>query len=422
LAQQLAIDVCFNTMTAMELVERDPARSRVARLLRRTTLIIDTKLIDDLSGQTYDEAINRVLSDSGDAGRPPREGTEEILNWWVDRMLSPSSGLYERMVWFWHSHLTTNHNDVSSDVLLGRQLELLREHALGNFRDLLQAFVIDGALLQYLNGDRSEASNPNENLARELMELFTVGIGNHTEDDVRTAARALAGWVVDRDTDEVRFERERSFIAPLLFRGKQANFDTAMIVDHLCDDLATATYVANKLWHHLSGGWLEADDAIDLGRWWQSRELEILPLVEAIVGHPRFEDIYFSRPRTGLEFYGALVSVTGVQFNGFRTLRNLGQAPYEPPNVAGWPTDNRWLEPGSMLTRGSLIFQVGFDDLYEPMPGTVDHVLDRCALYSVGQATLDALNRVGIGGEMEEEKRAQLRWRLALSSPEFQLT
>ncbi|MCP5032116.1 MAG: DUF1800 domain-containing protein [Actinomycetia bacterium] len=405
----------------MKLVERDPGRSRVARLLRRTSLIIDTDLIDELSERSFDEAVDQVLTDQGDAGRPPREGRDEIISWWVDRMISPSSGLYERMVWFWHTHLTTSHTGVSSDVLVSRQLELLRIHALGNFRDLLQAFVVDGALLQYLDGDGSEASNPNENLARELMELFTVGLGNHSEDDVRTAARALAGWVVDRDTNEVRFERERSFIAPLLFRGKQANFDTAMIVDHLCDDVATAAYVSNKLWHYLAGGWLDSDTAVALGRWWQSHNLEIRPLVEAIVTHPQFEHTYYSRPRTGLEFYTALASVVGVQLEQPGPLRRLGQVPYEPPNVAGWPTDNRWLEPGSMLNRGSLVFGFGFGDLYEPMPGTIDHVLDRCGLFSVTQDTLDALNRVGIGRDLGEEGRAQIRWRLALSSPEFQL-
>jgi uncharacterized protein (DUF1800 family) len=406
----------------MELVERDPARSRVTRLLRRTSFIIDNNLIDELSGRSYDEAVEQVLSDQGEVGRPPREGKEEILNWWVDRMVSPSSGLYERMVWFWHTHLTTNHWNVSSEVLVSRQLELLRTHALGNFRQLLQGFVVDGALLQYLDGDGSEASNPNENLARELMELFTVGLGNHTEDDVRSAARALAGWVVDRETNEVRFERERAFIAPLLFRGKQADFDTAMIVDHLCDDVATAAYVSNKMWHHLAGGWLDSDRAVELGRWWQERDLEIRPLVEAILTHPQFEDSYYSRPRTGLEFYTTLTTVTGVRPDLPYSLRRLGQVPYEPPNVAGWPTDNRWLEPGSMLNRGSMVFSFDFDDIYEPMPGTVDHVLDRCGLFAVTQGTLDALNRVGIGRDLSEEARARIRWRLALSSPEFQLT
>lgn len=406
----------------MELVDRDPAKSRVARLLRRTSLITDTDLIQEFSGQPWDEVIVTVLSDEGDVGRPPREDRQEIMTWWVERMMAPGSGLYERMVWFWHTHLTTNHNDTSADVLMSRQLELLRTHALGNFRDLLQAFVIDGALLQYLDGDGSEASRPNENLARELMELFTVGIGNYSEDDVRTAARALAGWRVDRETDEVTFDRERAFIAPLLFRGKQANFDTAQIVDHLCDDLATAAYITNKLWHHLAGGWMDENSAVEMGRWWQSQNLEIRPLIERILTDPQFEHSYFGRPRTGLEFYGALRTTTGVPLDVRNSLRALGQVPFEPPNVAGWPTDNRWLEPGSMLNRGSLIFSIGFDEYYEPQPGTVEYVLDRCALHSATPATLDALNRVGLDGEYSEEQRAEIRWRLALSSPEFQLT
>ena len=407
---------------AMELVDRDPAKSRVARLLRRTSLITDTDLIQEFSGQPWDEVIVTVLSDEGDVGRPPREDRQEIINWWAERMMAPRSGLYERMVWFWHTHLTTNHNDVSADVLMSRQLELLRTHALGNFRDLLQAFVIDGALLQYLDGDGSEASKPNENLARELMELFTVGIGNYSEDDVRTASRALAGWRIDRETDEVTFDRERAFIAPLLFRGKQANFDTAQIVDHLCDDLATAAYITNKLWHHLAGGWMDEASAVEMGRWWQTQNLEIRPLLERILTDPQFEHSYFGRPRTGLEFYGALRTTLGVPLEGRNALRTLGQVPFEPPNVAGWPTDNRWLEPGSMLNRGSLIFSIGFDQYYEPLPGTVDHVLDRCALHSVTPATLDALNRVGLDGDYGEEQRAGIRWRLALSSPEYQLT
>ncbi|MEL7208798.1 MAG: DUF1800 family protein, partial [Actinomycetota bacterium] len=289
-------------------------------------------------------------------------------------------------------------------------------------QELQQGFVVDGALLQYLDGDGSEASNPNENLARELMELYTVGVGNYHEDDVRSAARALAGWVVDTEGDEIRFERQRSFIAPLLFRGRQDVFDTAMVVDHLCDDLATAAYVANKLWHHLAGGWLDAPSAIELGNWWQGKDLEILPLVEAIVTHPRFEDDHYSRPRTGLEFYGALRSAVGVVLDRPWQLRLLGQVPFEPPNVAGWPTDNRWLEPGSLLNRGSLVFNLDFDDLDDPLPGTVQQVQARCGLYTISQSSLDALNRVGIGRELSEEQRADVRWRVALSCPEFQLT
>lgn len=406
----------------VELVDRDPARSRAARLLRRTSLVVDTDLIQDLSGRSWDEALAHVLSDQGEVGLPPREDRQKIIGWWVDRMTAPDSGLYERMVWFWHTHLTTSQYDVSADILIARQLELLRRNALGNFRDLLQGFVVDGALLQYLNGDGSEASNPNENLSRELMELFTAGIGNYTEDDVRSGARALAGWRVDGETHEVRFERKHAFIAPLLFRGRQAAFDTAMIVDHLCDDLATPVYVANKLWNHMTGGWLDPKPAIELGTWWQGQNLEIRPLVERILTHPRFDDDHYGRPRGGLEFYCALHSVLGVPPGNLSQLRNLGQTPFEPPNVAGWATDNRWLEPGSMLTRGSMIFDLGFDKFQDPMPGTVDYVLDRCGLHTVTQNTLDALNAVGLSAELKEKDRAQVRWRLALSSPEFQLT
>jgi len=284
-------------------------------------------------------------------------------------MMSPSSGLYERMVWFWHTHLTTHHAEVTSDVLVSRQLELLRTHAMGNFRDLLQGFVVDGALLQYLDGDGSLASKPNENLARELMELFTVGLGNFTEDDVRTAARALAGWTVDQETNEVVFDRERAFIAPLLFRGKQADFDTGMIVDHLCDDLATAAYVSNKLWHHLAGGWLDEPSAGGDG---------------SVVAEPGPGDQAVGRPHR-------------------RTPAVRAQRVRPPPHRAA-----RWSSPSTLPTSMSRC--------------PARSITSWTGLYSVGQETLDALNRVGVGADLDEESRAEIRWRLAFSSPEFQLT
>jgi len=409
-------------------VAPNPQRSRVARLVRRTSFVADPAAITALADEHWDSALHAALDTTENPGIPPDPeenediGFDEIMNWWVDQMLRPDGGLYEKMVWFWHSHLTTNHRDVNSSVLVRRQLMLFREHALGNFRQLLHAFVIDGALLRYLNGAGSEASNPNENLARELMELFTTGLGNYTEDDIKAAARALAGWTVDRETLEVKFVRERSFVAPLLFRGEQAVFDTAAIVDHLCNDVATATYVANKIFHYLGGIWLPENEALALGRWWHGQNLEVRPLLERIITHEHFETAHYNRPRTGLEFYCALRTATGVELEHVRTLRSLGQMPYEPPNVAGWPTDERWLEPGSILRRGALINGLDFDDIHDPMPGTVDHVLERCGLLSFSQATLDAMNQIGITTQLDDVGRAQVRWRLALSSAEFQLT
>ncbi|MEL7208415.1 MAG: DUF1800 family protein, partial [Actinomycetota bacterium] len=101
----------------MELVDTDPARSRVARLLRRTSFIIDGDDVDELAEQPFDDVVARILDDRGEAGTPPRDDTEAIITWWLDRLLAPSSGLYERMVWFWHTHLTTSHLDVIEGLL-----------------------------------------------------------------------------------------------------------------------------------------------------------------------------------------------------------------------------------------------------------------------------------------------------------------
>ena len=132
------------------------------------------------------------------------------------------------MVWYWHGHFTTAIDNVGA-VLMWEQHRLVRKHALGNFRTLTKEMVEDGAMLVYLDGDGSQGDQPNENLARELMELFTLGVGNYIEDDVKAAALALSGYWVDWDTAEVTFEPEEHYDRPIQFLGSRSRFSAADI-------------------------------------------------------------------------------------------------------------------------------------------------------------------------------------------------
>jgi len=403
------------------LIERDPGRRKIAKLLRRATLQVNSYLINEYSKISYSDAVKKLMeAEEGTISPLDTDDIGEVVGWWIQQMGGSTSGLHEKMTWFWHSLLTTHRNDANGTFFVRKQLELLRTHALGNYRELLHEFVKDGALLAYLDGDGSQASNPNENLSRELMELFTLGVGNYSEDDVRSAARAMAGWQVDREENEVNFNNRRAFKAPLIFRGVQDSWDTEKIVDHLCDDKQTAAYVSRQIWFYLGGGWLNEKDSKDLGDWWHGKDLEIKPLVEkALLEMENSPD--YQRPRTGIDFYFAYASVTNFDIteSNYR-LRQLDQMPYEPPNVAGWAKDDRWLLSGSMLVRGQLAFQIDFENINNWESIDSDSALNLCGIYAVSKQTLNALKLVD-NSDLTDEDKAKARLMTALASPEFQL-
>lgn len=323
------------------------------------------------------------------------------------------------MAWFWHALLTTSADKVSSAALVRQQLVDLRSGALGDYRTILHTFVTGGALIDYLDANGSMASNPNENLARELMELFTIGRDAYTEDDVRSAARALAGWVVEDGT--VSWKRENAFVAPLLFKGVQDDWDTTKVVDFLCDQPETAVRVSTRLWRHLVGTDPDPGAAAELGAWWQEHDLAVADLVERILLDPAMAAARLNRPRSGLEWFTAYRAVVGVPTDDTWSMQNLGQMPYQPPNVGGWPDGARWLSPGSLLARASMAFDTAWEALAPGRSGTTADILDRCGLQQVWPATLAALDAVRSSDELPPEEAEHTRWRLALSSPEFNL-
>jgi uncharacterized protein (DUF1800 family) len=407
-----------------------PELVAAAHLARRATLSGSHTLIERLSRLNPSGMVQTMLDAAEMAPTPPVTGDdwsdlEELIQWWTRQLSSPEGGLGERMAWFWHGVLTTSADKVDSAAQVRTQLELLRSHSLGNYRELLQGFMVDGALLNYLDGNGSVAYAPNENLARESMELFTLGWGNYSEDDVRSAARALAGWYVDYDTGEVEFSRQDSFRAPIIFLGEQRDWDTPSIVDRLCDDPATAIHVASRLWQHLVGAPLDSGAAQELGDWWQGKDLEIKPLVSQILMSEGFSNSRMTRVRTGLEWYCAARAIilgddTASETEDFPTdtwrIQELGQLPYDPPNVAGWPTDDRWVGPSGMLARASIAHDIDFNEFFDASMTTAA-ILDRCGLHEVSDETTNAI--ANAGGGLDPESRLLVRFRLALTCPEF---
>lgn len=351
----------------------------------------------------------------------PAEKSDETVTWWLRQIGAPNSGLHERMTFFWHNLMPTHRQSVSWHELVATQLNMIRSNALGNLRDLLQGMVIDGAMIRYLDADSSSAKRPNENLARELMELFSVGLGHYNEGDVREAALAMTGWRVDKESYAVWFDPERAYAEPVTFLGETKKWDVTSITDRLCDHPATATRIASLLWYHLTGKQIDPAAKAELGFWWQERNLEIMPLLERILNDDAFWADHYARPRTGFEYYAAAQNILGLDPTKLWQARNLGQQLYEPPNVGGWPAGERWLNPDSMLRRSEALFNVDFREISGGETASIDEILNRCGIYVVSDESMAALNGANNTQDIGPEGVVQLQWRIAMSSPEFQL-
>ena len=382
----------------------------------------DPELIRNLVGMTREEAVAAIMAGPTSTARAtPAEKSEETVTWWLRQIGAPESGLHERMSFFWHTLIPTHRYSVNHQQLVATQLNMIRDNALGGYRNLLQGFVVDGAMIKYLDADSSTAERPNENLARELMELFTTGIGHYTETDVRQAALAMTGWRVDRDTYAVYFDQERAHQEPVTFLGDSRKWDVASITDRLCDHPATAARISSLLWYHLTGKRLNPGAAGELGVWWQDQSLQIRPLVERILLSDDFWADHYARPRSGFEYFAAVQNILGLDPTKLWQARDLGQQLYEPPNVGGWPDGDRWLNPDSMLRRSQTMFSVDFREVSGGTTATLDEILDRCGIYVVSDETMAALNAYTDPTDIGEEGVVQLQWRIALSSPEFHL-
>ena len=172
----------------------------------------------------------------------------ELRAWWLTEMLVTPSPLTEKMVLFWHNHFVSSLQKVRSPVLMYRQNQLLRKYALGYFGDLLHAVAKDPAMVVYLDSASNRKGRPNENFAREVMELFTLGEGRYSEQDVKEAARAFTGWSIDQERGEFVFRQAAHDAGEKNILGSSGNFDGDAVLDLLLAQQQTAEFVVRKLW------------------------------------------------------------------------------------------------------------------------------------------------------------------------------
>jgi uncharacterized protein (DUF1800 family) len=360
-----------------------------------------------------------------------KDDWDPALRGWTDNLRSNEAGLHEKMTWFWHGHLTTSSAKVGQVKMLHDQQNIFRTHALGSFREMLQAITVDAAMLLYLDGSGSSVEAPNENYAREVMELFTLGRGNYTEADVRAGALGFAGYGVDWETAEVRFDEGNGLGGEIEFLGKRGRFRANQIVDILCDHPACAPHVAGKVYAYIVGTNPSEDRLASIAKVFRESNLNIKTLLTEIVNGPEFLDLRLNRPRYPVEWWTAALHALGAPREGEDAdvqpwiLEQLDQLPHKPPNVGGWPAGSRWLSASQQLARASYVWGWSWRvPALEPTGSDlVQTVLNRAGLFEVSNSTREALHSAALAtaGAADAVSVTRRLLTVALTSPEFAL-
>lgn len=296
--------------------------------------------------------------------RAERRALEETRLWWIDRMLRSPRPLEEKMTLFWHGHFTSGAREVRSAVLMKEQNEFLRRHCLDSFRELLLGISRNRAMLTYLDGNRNVKAAPNENYARELLELFTLGVDNYSESDIKAAARAFTGWTFDENG--FVFRRRNHDYGSKTFLGKTGDFDGADIIDIVLQQPDCPKHLARKLLAFFVRP--EPDKALveALAREIRKQDYDMKAVMRTLL---RSEAFYSSASRGALIKSPVEVVVTSARQLGAsvanlaaaeRAMAAMGQELFQPPNVKGWPGGEAWINTATLFTRyntaGGLVF------------------------------------------------------------------
>jgi uncharacterized protein (DUF1800 family) len=299
-----------------------------------------------------------------------RVGAERVLAkqnatlslWWLDQLTTTRWPFVEKMTWFWHGHFATGASSVRSARLMLAQNQTLRMLCLRSFDALVAAMVVDPAMLIWLDGRENRVGAPNENLARELMELFTLGVGNYTEADVREAARALTGWTVDKPSVASMLDPDRHDSNPKTVLGEQVS-DAGSLASVLVARPESARFVVSRIWFRLVSADPPPSDVLArlIAAYGPARDLRAL--MQAVATDPAFLDVRNILVKQPVEWAVGLMRALVVRPAAFSqkeadelrgVLRSLGQVPFEPPSVGGWPAGSLWLTTGTGLGRLSL--------------------------------------------------------------------
>lgn len=287
--------------------------------------------------------------------KPPPGEVLELVQWWVDRMVNTPRPLEEKMTLFWHNHFATAIYKVRSPYLMFKQNQLLRSKGMGDFEVLLMAMTEDPAMLIWLDGARNRKGAANENYGREVMEIFTTGRGWYTEDDVKAASRAFTGYTLNKEGN-VTFNPKLHDDGTKTFLGQTGNFGPEDIVKILANHPATAKNISTKLFQYLAYDNPSGDVIDRLANVYTATGGNIRSVVEAILKSDEFfsQQAYLEQVKSPVEYVVAALRSLGASVDpkaAIFALNSMGQLPFNPPSVFGWPSGLAWVNSSTMLVR-----------------------------------------------------------------------
>jgi uncharacterized protein (DUF1800 family) len=351
-------------------------RRRVVHLHRRAAFAASPSEIERDLADGPAASIDRLLAGKGRSEASPEEfetmaktigdaaqasgSADRLKAWWLYRMLMSPDPLTERLALNWHNHFATSNRKVEDLGFMRQQNDVFRRLARAPFGELLTAVVKHPAMLVWLDADSNRAGHPNENLARELMELFTLGIGNYTEDDVKGAARALTGWSVGKQT--FRYVKERHDDGDISFLGRKRPLTGDEVLQMLLERPATARRISMRLSKLFFGEGVLDEAAMDeLADGLRDHGLDVFWAVQTMLRSEAFfsESNLRSRILGPVEFAVGAIHALALSTSPPSTLQlgdwigRMGQELFYPPNVGGWPEGRAWLGSRSLVARAN---------------------------------------------------------------------
>ena len=350
-----------------------------------------------------------------------RQQVRDLPIWWLDRMALSDHALTERMTWFWHGHWATAIGKLNFAYPMYLQNQTLRKYALGNFDEMATAMLNDGALQFWLDGGDNTVKAPNENLARELMELFVLGVNRYTETDVRELARALTGYQIERSSGKVTFNTKRFDPNVKTILGSTTTFNGTSATAHLVSQPDNAKFISERLWFRFISSLIELPSNNSLEKSFETRD--ITKLLAALTDSQILSNPSYSIVKAPVEWFVGVARYLNLIPSALKTpaqllayLDKLAQVPFSPPNVGGWPTDESWLSSASAQYRiqfaAWLIKQADLSALTAVAPNK------RIAWLQDELGVLPFSNRTRLALDGVKSTPAQLL-QLAICSPEY---
>lgn len=352
------------TPAELEKAAHQPLRIVVRQLFDDSDLITDLKVVEPAGNESKKQQQGPMptgLIDRQMLKARVRENAEKVrdLNLqWLDQMVTSPAALREKMALFWHGHFACRAQG-RNPLFIQHYANTLRQHALGRFGELLLATSKEPAMLQFLNNQQNRKNAPNENFAREVMELFTLGRGNYTEQDIKEAARAFTGWQFTPEGQFVFRERVHDEGEKTIF-GKTGAFTGEDVIARLLENKETARFVTSKIYRYFVNETEDKRRVDELAGQFYKTNYDIADLMKTIFTADWFYEVKNrgAHIKSPVELLVGLRRQLGVQFDQPQpqifVQRTLGQLLFYPPNVAGWPGGKNWIDSSSLLFRMQL--------------------------------------------------------------------